>query len=131
MRILIVEDDFVSRRFLTALLSPYGECDVAVNGVEAITAFRAARSEGSPYDLVCLDIMMAGMDGHEVLRTMRAEEEAVGPRAMKEAKIVMTTALSAKEHVMGAFKGQCDGYVVKPIDKGKLLGLLRELELIK
>ncbi len=36
MRILIVEDDFTSRKLLQRLLSQYGECDIAVNGEEAV-----------------------------------------------------------------------------------------------
>ena len=42
MRILIVEDDFLSRRILTKLLAPFGDCEVAVNGLEAIVAFTDA-----------------------------------------------------------------------------------------
>ena len=43
MRTLIVEDDFASRLLLQTFLSRYGECHIAVNGKEAVAAFRAAR----------------------------------------------------------------------------------------
>ena len=78
MKTLIVEDDFTSRLLMQAILSPYGECHIAVNGREAIQAFRLARAQGHPYDLVCLDIMMPEMDGHAVLKALRAAEEAEG-----------------------------------------------------
>ena len=52
MRFLIVEDDFISRRLMQKLLSPYGDCDIAVNGAEAVTAFRGALQEKEPYDLI-------------------------------------------------------------------------------
>lgn len=39
MRILIAEDDYVSRQFLFKLLSQYGECDMVIDGMEAIEAF--------------------------------------------------------------------------------------------
>ena len=76
MRTLIVEDDFTSRLLMQAILAPCGECHIAVNGREAIQAFRLARAQGRPYDLVCLDIMMPEMDGHAVLKVLRAAEEA-------------------------------------------------------
>jgi hypothetical protein len=50
MRILIVEDDLASRRLLKTLLFKYGDCDIAVNGEEAVESFRLALEEGAPYD---------------------------------------------------------------------------------
>jgi two-component system chemotaxis response regulator CheY len=72
MRVLVVEDDFISRKLLTTLLGHYGSCDVAVDGVEAVSAFKMALAEGAPYDLICLDIMMPNMDGQEALKEIRA-----------------------------------------------------------
>ena len=50
---------------------------MAVDGKEAIDAFRMAIEEARPYSLICLDIMMPEMDGHEVLKEIRRIEEAV------------------------------------------------------
>ena len=58
MRILIAEDDYVSRTFLYKFLSNYGECDVTVDGIEALEVFIMSLDEGQHYDLICLDIMM-------------------------------------------------------------------------
>lgn len=76
MKTLIVEDDFTSRLLLQTFLNPYGESHVAVDGIEAIEAFMLACAEKYPYDLVCLDIMMPRMDGHEVLKRIRGMEES-------------------------------------------------------
>ena len=92
MKILIVEDDFISRKLMQKFLDPYGETDVAVNGEEALDAFQMAWKEDSPYDLICLDIMMPQKDGQEVLRTIRAIETGKGLEGEKSAKILMTTA---------------------------------------
>ena len=46
MKTLIVEDDFTGRLLLQTLLSPYGECHIAVNGREAVDAFRRAMKRG-------------------------------------------------------------------------------------
>ena len=43
---LLVEDDFASRLLLQTFLSRYGECHIAVNGREAVEAFRAALEQG-------------------------------------------------------------------------------------
>jgi len=50
MRTLIVEDDFTSRLLLQTFLAKYGECHVAVNGKEAVAAFKAAEESGQYYD---------------------------------------------------------------------------------
>lgn len=55
MRILIAEDDFASRKVILKFLSVYGECDVTVDGMEAVDAFMMALEEDNPYDLICLD----------------------------------------------------------------------------
>ncbi len=65
MRILVVEDDFISRRLLCRFLERFGECDVAINGNEAVNAVEHALQAGAHYDLICLDIMMPEMDGQE------------------------------------------------------------------
>lgn len=64
MKILIVEDDFYSRKILKKFLTAYGEVDIAINGEEAVAAFKLAWEENQPYDLITLDIMMPIMDGH-------------------------------------------------------------------
>ncbi|MEZ4388838.1 MAG: response regulator [Candidatus Krumholzibacteriia bacterium] len=124
MKILVVEDDFISRRLLCRYLQAVGDCDVAVNGNEAIGAFKQALLSEDRYDLVCLDIMMPGMDGQETLKRLRALEAERGLGADGRAKVIMTTALEDHDNVMSAFSNACDGYVVKPIEKKKFLETL-------
>jgi two-component system chemotaxis response regulator CheY len=131
MRTLIAEDDFTSRLMLQKLLAPYGESHVAINGKEALDAFRAAKQKRRPYDLVCLDIMMPEMDGQSVLREIRTIEAGAGIRPGRGAKVLMTTALKDPKNVMTAFRELCDGYLVKPLDKAKLLKCLREFGLVE
>jgi two-component system, chemotaxis family, chemotaxis protein CheY len=131
MRTLVVEDDFTSRLLLQKLLAPYGEIHVAANGKEALEAFRAARKEKCAYDLICLDIMMPEMNGQSALKEMRMIEEGEGIPVGRGAKILMTTALKDPKNVMTAFLEMCDGYLVKPIEKGKLLEHLKELGLLR
>lgn len=130
MKVLIAEDDFISRRLLQAIVSPYGACEFAVNGREAIEAFQLAWEEGAPYDLICLDIMMPEIDGHEVLQKIRTLEEERGIYGKSGVKVIMTTALSDPRVIMRAFKEQCEAYLIKPIDKQKLLDTIKEFGLI-
>ena len=130
MRTLIVEDDFTSRTLLKEILKGLGSSDIAVNGQEAIEAVRNAMASNTPYDLICLDIMMPEMNGQEALVEIRRIEEESGLHIGRGAKILMTTALGDKDNILTAFKEQCDGYLVKPVEKRKFLSLLTDLNLI-
>ncbi len=132
MRILIVEDDFVSRRILETLLTPYGQCHTAVDGEEAVRSFRMAHEESAPYDLICLDIMMPNMDGQEALKQIRGIEKDIGLKSPEEVKVVMVTALDDPKSVVEAYyRGGATSYIVKPIEKDKLLDEIRAFGLIK
>ncbi|MBN2694218.1 response regulator [bacterium] len=127
MKVLIVEDDIVSRNLMQAILNPYANCEVAANGREAVELFISAFNAETPYDLVCMDIMMPEKNGHEALKEIRSFEESQGIGQSKGAKVIMTTALSDFKNVAEAFKSQCEGYLVKPIRKEKLLKTIQEL----
>lgn len=131
MKILIVEDDFVSRKLLTYILNKYGICHVAVNGKEAVEAFEQANHENEPYDLICLDIMMPEMDGYEVLHRIRTFEESRNLWGSDGVKIIMTTAKSMPQDIISAFNAGCEAYVVKPIQKDELISEIKKLGLLQ
>jgi two-component system chemotaxis response regulator CheY len=124
MKTLIVEDDFTARLFLQGLLSRYGDCHIAVNGKEAVEAFRAASDGGEGYNLICMDILMPELDGPGAVQQIRALEEARGIRSPVGVKIIMTTAVEDVKEVFRSFQQLCDAYLVKPVDMNKLLGHL-------
>lgn len=130
MRILIAEDDFASRKAILKFLSVYGECDVTVDGMEAIDAFMMALEEDDPYDLVCLDVMMPIMDGYQALKNIRDIEKEKHVTPDRQAKVIMTTALNEEKNVKKAFELGCTVYCAKPIDMEKLKGMLDKLGLI-
>ena len=129
MKTLIVEDDFISRLYLQEILKPYGAVHIAVNGKEAVEAARAALDAGEQYDLICLDIMMPEMDGHEALRQIRGLEESRGILPPRGSKIFMTTALDNMKNIFEGFRGLCDAYLAKPLSKANLLENLHEFGL--
>ena len=130
MRILIAEDDFASRKVILKFLSVYGECDVTVDGMEAIDAFVMALEEDDPYDLVCLDVMMPIMDGYQALENIRKMEKEHNVPESKAAKIIMTTALNEEKNVRKAFELGCTVYCAKPINMEQLKSTLEKIGLI-
>ena len=130
MRILIAEDDRISRTFMKEFMKEYGKCDVAVDGMEALDLFMDAVKKEDTYRLICLDIMMPKVDGLKVLRVIRAmEKQHDGPQD-KRARILMTTALADLDYVDQAFKLGADGYAAKPIDTDKITEVIRNMGLI-
>jgi len=131
MRILIVEDDFVGRKVMHQLLLEYGQCDVAVDGLEAVKAFDLAYEAGEPYDVMFLDIMMPNMSGHEALKIIRDKEKERGVTPQNEVKVIMTSALDDVKNVTQSFfQGGASAYLVKPIERRKVIEELRKLGMV-
>lgn len=131
MKILIAEDDFISRTLLQEMLSPLGICHVAMDGLEAMAAYKQAMETKEPYDLICLDIMMPNLNGQEVLQQIREIEKARGIGGSDMSRIIMVTALDDAKNIMAALvKGSCDAYLVKPLDRDKLVGEIKRMGLL-
>lgn len=128
LKILIAEDDMISRKVIWKVLEEYGECDLVVNGIEAIDAHMMALKDEEPYDLICLDIMMPRIDGVKALKTIRDLE--IQYRVEKPSKIIMITALDEREVVDDAFNKGADAYATKPLDIDKLIEAMRNLSII-
>jgi two-component system, chemotaxis family, chemotaxis protein CheY len=121
MKILVVEDDFGSRRMMQKMLEKYGIVDVVVDGEEAVEAFKLAWEESTPYAVVFMDIMMPKMDGHEALKRLRELEREMGVKPSDEVKVVMTSVLEDPKNVIEAYYGgAATSYLIKPIDREKL-----------
>lgn len=130
LRILIAEDDMPSRKFLGKFLSQYGECDMVVDGLEAIDAYMLSMREKRPYDLICLDIMMPKIDGVKVLKAIRDLERQKFILPEKRVKIIMTTALAEAELVQTAFEYGCEAYASKPINTERFTEVMAKLGLV-
>ncbi len=111
MKILIAEDDLVSRRLLQAALGKWGyEVIVACDGNEA---WEALRQQPLPA-LLILDWLMPGMDGLEICRKVR------GLPGYQSAYIILLTGKTSKEDVISGLDAGADDYVTKPFDPGEL-----------
>ena len=131
LKILIAEDDFMVRQVIRDILEHYGIVDIVVNGEEAVQAFRVASRQQEPYDLICMDIMMPIMDGNEALVKIREIERSLGIVGSQEVKVIMISALDdAKTVVKAYFNGGATSYIVKPIEKERLINEMRNIGLL-
>lgn len=127
MRILIAEDDLASRKFMQQMLKSYGECDIVVDGIEAVDAFLLAWEEKEPYDLLFLDIMMPKLDGLKALKIIRDLEKDKKTKPEDRIKIIMTTALNEQQTVYSAFDLGCEAFAAKPINQSKMREVLSKM----
>ena len=111
MRVLIAEDDAVSRRLLEATLHKWGyEVIVTTDGLEALEVLRQPDAPS----LAILDWMMPGMDGAEVC--LKARELS----ADRLLYIILLTAKGRKEDIVEGLTAGADDYVIKPFDRSEL-----------
>jgi two-component system chemotaxis response regulator CheY len=122
MKMLVVDDTAPARIVLKNILSRYGEVHTCVDGLEAVLAHTRSLECGSPYDLICMDILMPNMGGLEALKLIRHKESIRGE--FSPAKIIITTASDDEDDISQAFREICDAYIVKPIDAEQLMGLV-------
>ncbi len=119
--ILIVDDEERNLRLMEAMLIPLGyDVIMARDGEEALKKVR----EESP-DVILLDIMMPGMDGFEVARLLKEEEET------RIIPIVMVTALKETQDRVKALKVGADDFLSKPVDKMELKARVKSLLKVK
>ena len=114
MRVLVVEDELVSRKKLEKILSGVGKVEAVDSGAQAIRRFREARALEEPFDLVCLDINLPDMDGTMVLLELREAEKKMRAQGRKRTKIMMITSHRDKDTIITSIQAGCDEYLVKP-----------------
>lgn len=125
MKFLVIDDDEAIHLYLKDILCPYARVDSALDGPAALRLFEQSLLDlDGRYDAVFLDILMPGMDGHAVAARLRQMERDAAVTA--DSKLVMITALADTRNVSKAFfKGLASCYLVKPFDRAKILGELR------
>ena len=120
MRILIVEDDFASRKFMMNFMSAYGDCDGTVDGMEAVEAYMMALEDKQPYDLICLDVMMPVMDGYQATNVIRSCERADA----KTIPIIAMTAKAFDDDRKQSKEAGMNAHISKPIEIPNLLNTI-------
>jgi CheY-like chemotaxis protein/signal transduction histidine kinase/HAMP domain-containing protein len=115
-RVLIVDDDVRNIFAMTSVLESHGlKVVYAENGRAAIDLL----NQESEVDVVLMDVMMPEMDGYETTRAIRSD-----PR-FQSLPIIAVTAKALKEDREKCFEAGASDYLPKPIDKDRLLELIR------
>ena len=111
MRILIAEDEVVSRTILRRAVEKFGhECFVAADGLEALELFQNTEE----VDVVISDWMMPGIDGLEFCRRLRGEKRD------EYTYFIFLTSLGDKAHLLEGLRVGADDYLTKPLDRDEL-----------
>jgi len=110
-KILVVDDFSTMRRFIRNILDQLGyrEVEEADDGDSALEKLRGTR-----FDLVIADWNMPRMNGLDLVKAIRADEE------LKTIPVLMVTAEASKENIIEAVKSGASGYVVKPFSSDVL-----------
>ncbi len=111
MRIIIAEDDAVSRRILETLLRKWGHEVTTTRDGEA--AWNVLREPGAPA-LAILDIMMPGIDGLELCRRVRQSPNIIPPY------IILLTANQGVREIVKGIEAGANDYLTKPYDSDEL-----------
>ncbi|MBC8427018.1 MAG: response regulator [Deltaproteobacteria bacterium] len=122
MRILIVDDELVSREKLRKIMDSFGQCVVVENGADAL---RVATSQNPP-DLILLDIIMPGMDGYEVCKRLKAN------RRTANIPVIFISAKSREDDEAQGLEFGAVDYITKPFSPSIVKARVRtHLELKK
>ena len=130
MKILIVDDSNSARGLVASYLEPFGECDQAANGREAVELFADSLKKHKPYDLIIMDVVMPEMDGIEAMRAIRGMEAERGISENARSRIVTLSSRIDPEPMLTAqLECQADTYITKPFDKSVLMEAITNLGL--
>ncbi len=125
LSILVAEDNEINALLMRSLLTRLGHhAVIATNGEAALELWRSAKSAGTPYDLVLMDIQMPQLDGIETTRRIRSLEAGQPGR---RTPILALTANTLVEDRYACFEAGMDGFLIKPLDREKLADALAGL----
>lgn len=127
MKILIVDDEEISRRILLLKMENMGTC-VAVNSAkEALAELDKAKAEKQPFDVITLDVSMPVMGGQELLEHIRKKEVQDKIPKNDRVKILMITARMNVGTINACIKQGCNGYLTKPVNQAQLIQSLCQM----
>ena len=125
LSILVAEDNEINALLMRSLLTRLGHhAVITTNGEQALESWLAAKSAGTPYDLVLMDIQMPQLDGIETTKRIRSVEASQPGR---QTPILALTANALVEDRYACFEAGMDGFLIKPLDREKLADALANL----
>jgi PAS domain S-box-containing protein len=129
LSILVAEDNEINALLMRSLLTRLGHhAVITTNGEAALESWLAAKSAGTPYDLVLMDIQMPQLDGIETTRQIRGLE---ADQPGRHTPILALTANTLVEDRYACFEAGMDGFLIKPLDREKLAEALAGLAALR
>ncbi|MDD2897677.1 MAG: response regulator [Desulfuromonadaceae bacterium] len=130
-KFLIVDDDKLSCVILEEFMSEFAVCSTADNGRAGYELFEKAIADGHPFDLICSDVEMPEMSGHEMVGLIRAREESLPIAGCIRTTIFMISASGSTSDITHAILDNgCDDYIVKPFQRETLKIMLLKYNLL-
>ncbi|MCG8687543.1 MAG: HDOD domain-containing protein [Desulfobacterales bacterium] len=121
MKILIVDDETISRKILVSKMKSLGTCVAVEDSKKALAELEVAQAKEAPFDVITLDVSMPGMDGKQMLKHIRRQEIQKKIPKKDRVKIIMVTAQMNMSTIKACIKLGCDGYLTKPVSRVQLL----------
>ncbi|MCG8632376.1 MAG: HDOD domain-containing protein [Desulfobacterales bacterium] len=121
MKILVVDDENISRKILVSKMKALGTCVAVDNSKKALAEMELADNKEDPFDIITLDVSMPGMDGRQMLKHIRTREIKNKVPKEERVKILMVTARMNMNTIKSCIKMGCNGYLTKPVSRFQLL----------
>ena len=130
MKVLVVEDDLGSRRLISSIIGSYCEIEEASDGDEAVQAYCLAVADNKPFDCILLDLTLPTISGLDALAQIRDLEEQNSIALDQGVKVLIMSASKELEDVFNAEVLGCRSYLLKPLDKSKVISSLKQVGII-
>ena len=128
MKILVADDEMVSRSKLQTIMSRFGRCKAVDGGDKAAREFEKAWEEKDAYNLVMLDISMPDLAGPEVLARIRTFERTRKVEESRRTVVVMVTSHAERHHIVSCLQRGCNDYIVKPFSMATIQDKMSRLK---
>ena len=125
LSILVAEDNEINALLMRSLLARLGhQVVVTTDGNAAVESWLAAEAAENPYDLVLMDVQMPTLNGIEATKRIRMREAG---QTARHTPIIALTANALVEDRYACFEAGMDGFLVKPLDREKLIEIIARL----
>lgn len=124
MKVLIVDDIEMNRELLAMFLEGRATAVFAESGEAALKLVEDSIGTDAYFDLICMDIIMPGLDGHETLKKIRELE--AGFEGVRATAFMVTGSSSPDDMFDALVSGGCDDYITKPLMQQNFTDLLHK-----